>query len=481
MAARVCLALQAGQVKSCNSAADCTSPASSCVSAVPELSFKHQVSTADNRHTNTPDGHAVDRFVVHAQVVGTSTIWQKLYPFQNVYDAQGTDNFSNCLFDPNDDGNNEDVYFDPTDPNRRLGPSSTCFPEFAFSYLGDTDAPFAVANIGRASDGPGLQGSTGIGTWVESKFCMARFRGRQIRLRFVFTSIKVSDSQTIQDTFMWNPLPDDDGMYIDDIRLTQTLGTSVPTATSDTNNNGNVACDTSCSVTTPATLTANPTSSRPGGLVTLTAAVGVSQCANGLVVYQFWNDTNANGVIDTSTDTLLRDFSPNPLYDDAPTVGPARYLVRGRCSTVTACSSDAAATVTVSSPAAATVFPFLTLRIQCTSGSSCVAANKSVLSWGTADPSGVEVIRGDLAGLRTNGGNFNATVQACVANDVTTATASDATIPAAGAPVYYLARRSVPNVTWTTFSLREAPGAGGTRDADLDGPPKAANSCTSPP
>ncbi len=478
LAARVCSALQSGFVQSCNSAADCTNPASACVSASPELSFKHQVSTADNRHTNTPNGHTVDRFVVHAQIAGTGTIWHKLYPFTNVYDAQGADFFSNCMFDPVDDGNNAYSFFDPMDPNRRLGPSSTCFPEFSFSYLGDTDEPFAPANIGRASDGPGLPGATGLGTWVESKFCMARFRGRQIRLRYLFTSIKISDTQTIEAAFMWNPIPDDDGMYIDDIRLTQTLGTAVPTVASDTKTNGNVACDTSCFLVGPVTLTASPTSSpAPGRLVTLTSVATVTQCANGLLLYQFWSDTNGNGVIDPLTDALLRDFSPDPILEDAPVTGPATYLVRARCSTVVACSGDAAATVNVVTPGASTIFPYVPLKIQCVSGASCAASDKSVLTWGFADPSGVEVIRGNLATLRSNGGNFNLAVDSCVADDVTSASTSDATIPGTLVPFYYLARRSVVNQTWTSFSLREVPG----RDGELDGPPKAANSCLSPP
>ena len=50
--------------------------------------------------------------------------WIKIYPYENAYEHQGTDNFTNCTFDPIDDGNNEDSYFDPSDPNRRYGPSS---------------------------------------------------------------------------------------------------------------------------------------------------------------------------------------------------------------------------------------------------------------------------------------------------------------------------------------------------------------------
>ena len=52
----------------------------------------------------------------------------ELRPVVDLYDSQVVDNYTNCIFDPTDDGNTEDDYFDPTDPNRRLGPSSGCNP-----------------------------------------------------------------------------------------------------------------------------------------------------------------------------------------------------------------------------------------------------------------------------------------------------------------------------------------------------------------
>src|SRR6185369_15387198 len=131
---------------------------------------------------------------------------------------------------------------------RRLGPSSTCYPEFVFDYLGDTDAPFGANNIGNASEGPGLPGSIGLGTWIESKFDLSRFRGRQIRVRWLFTSIKVSDITTLEALFRWNPNPGDDGWYVDDVRVTQTLGASVPTITQDTASNAGLpGCGVTCS------------------------------------------------------------------------------------------------------------------------------------------------------------------------------------------------------------------------------------------
>lgn len=241
LAARVCRDDPAADKRACDSEADCAPVGGGpCVSANPELSFKHQISLVDSRVALIPTGQSVDRAVVYAKLgVGTGTppFWQKLTPYQNVHDAQAQDSLSSCSFDPTDDGNDEDDYFDPNDPDRRLGPSSTCFPELAFSYQGDTWEAYGPMNVGRASDPPGLAGSLGPGTWVESKFDLSRYRGRSIQLRFVVTSVEFDGSHSYQNVFAWNPTPVDDGWYLDDIRLTQTLGASSPTSSLDTTDN----------------------------------------------------------------------------------------------------------------------------------------------------------------------------------------------------------------------------------------------------
>ena len=227
LAARVCRDDASAHPRACNGDGDCAAVGGPCISASPELSFKHQISLADNRSTSCPTGSTVDKAVVMA-LVAPSQVWQKIAPYWNVYDAQGTDNYVNCMFDPTDDGNDEDSYFDPTDPYRRLGPSSTCWPEFVFGFLGDTDAAFDPWSVGRAGDGPGLAGALGTGTWVESRFDLSRFRGQSVSIRFLVSTIKVSDNQSMESTFHWNPKPDDDGWYIDDIRISETLGTAAP-------------------------------------------------------------------------------------------------------------------------------------------------------------------------------------------------------------------------------------------------------------
>jgi len=220
-----------------------------CVPAEPRLSFKHQISLTDGRTVLSIAGQSADRGVLHVQRADASGnpvgSWIKIEPFLNRYDKQGASSYTNCLLDPIDDGNNEDSFFDPLDPVRRLGPSSTCFPGFSFVWQGDTDEPFSADNLGwgttraapTAVDGPGLEGATGIGTWVEPVFDLWRFRGQQIRLRFLETSIKAGVTDSHESLrFPFNPHPGDDGWWIDDLTITDTLTTPATLAV-DTKNN----------------------------------------------------------------------------------------------------------------------------------------------------------------------------------------------------------------------------------------------------
>jgi hypothetical protein len=247
LAARTCRDDPSPTKRACATVADCeVAGGGPCVAANPELSFKHQVSLVDDRILG-PDNETTDRAIVQVQVSGSAT-WQKVTPFENTYDVVGTNNYANCLFDPIDDGNDEDSYFDPSDPLRRFGPSSTCFPEFVFSYLGDTERAYDPARIGKASDGPGLEGSLGPGTWVESKFDLSAYRGRSVRLRFLLTSFQIGPVLTTWASTGLGPgSPLDDGWYVDDLRVTRSLGVASSTVSLDTADNsalpGNVDGD----------------------------------------------------------------------------------------------------------------------------------------------------------------------------------------------------------------------------------------------
>jgi len=205
-----------------------TNPIHLAADVAPTLVFKHQNSLFDDRGSNSPPGETGDRAVVMIQYADGSGNpagpWMKLYAYQNGYDHVATAAFLNCSFDPIDDANDEDDYFDPTDPSRNTGPSSTCFPERVYSNMGETSNTFDAANLGSA-EGPGLVGTWGIGTWVESRFDLSRFRGRSVRLRFLVSSVKVSD-ETWEAVYQFNPLDVDDGWWIDDVQID--LAATVP-------------------------------------------------------------------------------------------------------------------------------------------------------------------------------------------------------------------------------------------------------------
>jgi hypothetical protein len=223
------ITLSSGKVCSLTSEISCRNdrqcPAGEqCVSVAPELSFKHQVSFPDYRVINvSAEGRSSDGGAVMVQVVNANGKplgdWIKLTAYHNGYDQQREDYYTNCFFDPIDDGNTEDDFYEG---DLRLGPSTLCYDQWVFAYLGDTDEPFDAANVGNAV-GPGLQGDTGLGTWVESRFDLSEFRGKSILIRFLSSGIKVGSYETYEDVFGWNPTPADDGWWIDDIRVTGTV------------------------------------------------------------------------------------------------------------------------------------------------------------------------------------------------------------------------------------------------------------------
>jgi hypothetical protein len=463
LASRICRDDPASEKRSCGGAADCAGVGGGpCIAASPELSFKHQISTVDSRHTSSRDGAAPDRAILQAQV-SQSIVWQKIYPYDNVYDVQGTDQFSNCLFDPDDDGNDEDSYFDPSDPNRRLGPSSTCYPEFVFSYLGDTDAPFSPANIGRASDGPGLEGSLGIGTWVESKFDLSRFRGRSVRIRWLITTIKVSDSPTHEALFMWNPIPADDGWYVDDVRVSQTLGASVPTASYDTTDNSALpGCGAPCTALAAGLSASPPSAPSPGRRVELSAlGSSADRCLDGTLLYQFWIDGDGNGTLGDAEDTIAREFAVDPIFEDAPSL-TTRYGVRVKCSSSPApCTDDETVLVTVGCPGAPGTYLseawWTNLRFDDETTLVTPLAHQRI-----------DAVRGVLNALRA-GGAFGG--ETCLASDLSGRTITDAATPASGDGFYYLLRGADAacneNRSWRTFSAAENPGDPARRDTQI--------------
>lgn len=207
----------------------------------PTLTFKHQVSLADSRAFALNPRETYDRGVVMAQVADDLGLpagpWVKLDPWLNPYDQQHSKRILNCAYDPADDGTTEDDYFSPADPDRRLGPSSTCFPEWIYADQGETSQPFAAANVGLA-DGPGLQGLWGIGTWIEARFDLSQFRGRQIRVRFLASTTNTLDFETWEEIFGFNPNSGDDGWWIDDVEVLGAIDTPATVTVDSKDNSG---------------------------------------------------------------------------------------------------------------------------------------------------------------------------------------------------------------------------------------------------
>ena len=459
--------------------------------AAPELNFAHQVSLVDNRGIGgITNGETADRAIVEVSVLnsmGFETTWLKLYPYENLYDEQGTDNFTNCTFDPTDDGNDEDSFFDPNDPDRRLGPSSTCFPEFVFAYQGNTDwqSGFNAAKIGLA-EGPALQGAVNVGTWVRPRFSLQQFAGRKIRLRFLATSIELGTVQLWDSFFGVDNVAADDGWYIDDVHVDQALGIAL-TLAADTKTITPIPCGTCSSITAALGATGSPTAG-PGQLVTLDAGAStVDVCPGGVVQYQFWIDANGNGVVGDAGDSLLRDFTDLATFLDAPQ-RTTRYGVKVRCSSSPGCdtvdgSSAATTLVTVNCPSTGNLRAAFgqTIRVDKSNPLSTAEPDASaVVSWPVA--ASVDAIRGSLSGsppapataTLKGGGGFTGTVIACVASNspVTSSIVSNED-PGAGNAFYVLVRGQTTQYCnqsgpgYTSGAARERAG----RDAELDADP----------
>ncbi len=330
----------------------------------PELTFEHQISLMGygTCPCSVNPGEAVDRAIVEVNTltpIGTDgPLWERLEPYWNRYDNVGTDQYSNCMFDPVDDGNDEDSYYDPSDPSRRLGPSSTCYGERVFSRAGDTDYRNTAdaTKIGLAGDGPGLQGSINVGTWVKPAFSLQKYAGRRIKIRLLATSLEIGQTQTWLAEAGQGDLVGDDGWYVDDVRVTPTL-TNPATISPDSKSVTPIPCVPCTSINAALTASPNATSA-PGNIVKLDANGSVADsCLMGPPQYQFWIDENANGIAGDNGDTMIRDFAELPTLLVAPDA-TQHYAVVAGCPGEPLCDTDGSATavstVTVNCPAGVT-------------------------------------------------------------------------------------------------------------------------------
>jgi hypothetical protein len=437
----------------------------------PELSFWHQINIMDWTNLSCVFMTAADRAVVQYKTVDLAgddtSFWINLQPYQNTYDQQAYMNYYNCMFDPIDDGTTEDDFFDPTDPLRRYGPSSTCFPEPIYACLGDTDDPFQVENVCNATTQPtpADQGALGTGTWVQSKVDLSELRGRRIHLRFLVSAIR-GDAETWQEWFSSNPSPEDDGWWIDDITIDETLSDPAHLMVDDDvlhhcNGDPAVGCltDQDCvdAGTTgpcegeapqcPATCTSvtvqvatDPDSTggaldelltAPGQPIELDASSSFGTCLDGALQFRFSQDGGA---------TVLREYTENPVLIAAPQID-TDYLVEVRCSTDVACGDSVTVDVDVECPSSgnlAGIFPTIT------------ATDKTTWTWTPAKS--YLLWQGDLALVSSYSGNGSA-------GSGTSFTHLSA--PPPGSAYYYLVRELGEycnnNGPWTSGGTAENP------------------------
>jgi hypothetical protein len=445
----------------------------------PELAFAHQASLGALYPWNP-----LDRAVVMVNALKANgndgPFWERLEPYWNRYDTVVDEHYSNCTFDPIDDGNNEDSYFDPSDPNRLYGPSSTCSPQHVFSSSGDTDYRNTAdpSKIGAAGDGPGLQGSINVGTWVRPAFNLQKYAGRRIKIRLLATSIEIGTDQFWSD--FTNPnFTADDGWYVDDVRVTSTL-TNPATIAPDIDAITPLPCLSCGSIN--ATLTATPNViPAPGNVVSLDASGStVDVCRMGPPQYQFWVDANGNGIAGDSGDTLIRDYSDISTTLAAPDTGQLAVIVG--CPGEPLCDTDGSAT------------GFAPITVNCPPGITRSAFGQTIylesqgypwlieIHWEA--PKAFNLIRGCLSGCGFENpslrglGTFADTIETCVASAEPVNSVIDSTLgapyPDYGHGYYYLVRGHVAACGatapgYTTNVASESPG----RDAAIDVDPVA--------
>ncbi|MFQ5669161.1 MAG: S8 family serine peptidase [Acidobacteriota bacterium] len=335
------------------------------------VSFRQIVSLADDRVIAVDPGQALDRAVVQVALADPLTgdvtdFWETLAAFQNNYANQGTDAFINCKYDPVDDfydtfaaipdadpfqlqnsdgASTEDDYFDPNDPDRRLGPSSTCFPEFVFSFMGDWSST-DPRNSGSAFV-QGSPGALGNGIWVESRFNLDQFAGQSIRVRLLFSGIELNGPSGNRWAQFFGSSAGDTvrGWIVDDFRVTGLVDAPAELAV-DAKMPPMPSCPVDPDPTTPANEAACTTAiadagpdieiPAPGFLATLDGSPStVDSCVNGFIEYRWRQDKRV--VQDWSNQFIFRD---NPAFSTA-------YFLDVRCSVDPECADTTRIQVTV--------------------------------------------------------------------------------------------------------------------------------------
>ena len=270
--------------------------------------------------------------------------WDKLAPYQNVYDHKPTawSVFGSyyCLFTPTDTGT--------APPNPRGVHETLCYPLGAWSHCG--------SNVGTTASqvtdcaGPGTVDPSGTGVWVQTRFHLDGYMGQRIRIRWIAETWSFGGGDIVtyyQEFNGWDTNTNDDGWWIDDITLTGAVTRQLAPEPDTVPRTGTCApapCDPAVgdAGTAPALVATDlngvpldgatnvPTGGSPVRL-SGTGSTFPGGCASGAAEYQFLKDG-----------AVAQDWSDSPYFEDSPD-RTTRYGLKIRCSSATACTSVAGA------------------------------------------------------------------------------------------------------------------------------------------
>ncbi|MDP2623867.1 MAG: thrombospondin type 3 repeat-containing protein, partial [Actinomycetota bacterium] len=414
-----------------------------------ELSFFHIAAMMDNNWYNALPGQANDFGDVHIQVdenpvAGPENdqwgFWDKLVPFENVYDhiAYIWSTFGTsptyCTLTPTDTG---------TAPPAPRGVHETlCYPLGVWSSCGNP----RNQTTGYQCNG-GESGTQGNGLWMQSKFNLAGFLGQRVRIRWIgqIWEFDATSSSYYELGGTWAPQDGDEGWWVDQIRITGAIQSQfTPSADLDPAANG--ACPTQrCDSAVGDggfNMSVQVIDAGNDGLIVTGESIIISAtsttqaggCLGGITEFRFMR----NGI-------LAQDWSADGTLDDNPTTDSS-YSVQARCSVETACTSAGTSrSVQVFTGDGGDIG--LNLTHVRTTGTTSVA-------WGvrpqTSAVSGYSLYRGPIgssgdASLGTLGsiscmGNFAQGAPGA------TITGTDAVTPTVGTAAYFLAGHK-PNAT----------------------------------
>jgi hypothetical protein len=385
------------------------------------------------------DEEAFDYVDVQIQVdtntsptVDTWGFWDKLVPFENVYDhvPQIWSRFGSaityCNLTPTDTG---------TAPPAPRGVHETmCWPQGVWAACG---WPYDLSTT-RGCPGPGVAGVTGNGNWVQSKFDLSSFLGQRVRIRWIGQSWEFNNAASSYQELggTWEDLDTDDGWWIDDLRITGAIQTPI-TLNPDTKAPLGGACPAACNPgvgdggTTPAIAISDDNLDgiiERGERIRIDAAASTlpGGCSGGVAQFRFERDG-----------ALIQDWTTSSLFLDAP-LKDATYRVKVRCSANPACASIVGASTQ------ALVYTGDGNDIVVSVAHHATVVSTAVVSWPArpqvSSVAGYDVFRGHITGF---GSDPNMSTLVCLTPDVPqsavgqTVSVQDPTIPILPIKVYY--------------------------------------------